>query len=181
MLISALSFGSIWTRRIVNDTRNPGRLGTLAAAYYNTTGVLIGDTLRNRPCVYGVARFNGNSGFRPDCVHRMLQKVFECEPPCVWNGQNKVLFKTLLSGAAKPDAYLVTITAEQSGGIDRDHLSSWLHPDARLISFSECRGQQEVLLVMPAYAWVRGRLGTFFIEPVTRKPWQARLVLSAIV
>jgi hypothetical protein len=81
----------------------------------------------------------------------------------------------------KPDAYLVTITAEQSGGINRDQAGGWLHNGAQLISFSECSGQQEVMLVMPPCTWVRGRLGTFFMEPVTHKPWVARLVLSTIV
>jgi hypothetical protein len=37
------------------------------------------------------------------------------------------------------------------------------------------------MLVMPPYTWVRGRIGTFFMEPVIQKPWAARLVLSAIV
>jgi hypothetical protein len=48
-----------------------------------------------------------------------------------------------------------------------------------LISFSECGADQEVMAVMPAYGWVRGVLGTFFLEPVAARPWEARLVLSA--
>ncbi|MFN7995358.1 MAG: hypothetical protein U0Q18_17245 [Bryobacteraceae bacterium] len=181
MLISVLGFGSIWTRRVSQEGHNPAGVRISEAAYYNTTGVLVGDKLRNRPCTYGVARFNGKSGFRPDCIHRMLQKVFECEPPCVWNGHNKVLFKKLLGSSERPDAYLVTITADQSGGIHRDQGCGWLHHDAHLISFSECSGQQEVMLVMPAYTWVRGRLGTFFVEPVAQNPRDARLILSATI
>ena len=181
MLISVLGFGSIWTRRVAKDARNPAGVRTSETAYYNTTGVLVGDKLRNRPCTYGVARFNGNSGFRPDCIHRMLQTVFECEPPCVWDGYNKVLFKNLLGSSRKPDAYLVTITADQSGGINRDRAGGWLHHDAHLISFSECGRQQEVMLVMPAYTWVRGQLGTFFLEPVAQNSREARLILSATI
>ena len=181
MLISVLGFGSIWTRRVAKDARNPACVRISEAAYYNTTGVLVGDKLRNRPCTYGVARFNGNSGFRPDCIHRMMQKVFECEPPCVWDGHNKVLFKKLLGSSAKPDAYLLTITADQSGGINRDQAGGWLHHDAHLISFSECGGQQEVMLLMPAYTWVRGQLGAFFMEPVAQKPPVARLILSSTI
>jgi hypothetical protein len=85
-------------------------------------------------------------------MHKMLHKVFECEPPCTWNGHNKVLFKNLLEGPAKPDAYLVTMTHEQSGGIDKDPNGAWLHNSAQLISFSECRDQQEVMVVMPAFS-----------------------------
>ncbi len=181
MLISVLGFGSIWTRRVARDASNPAEVRISETAYYNTTGVLVGDKFRNRPCIYGVARFNGNCGFRPDCIHRMLQTVFECESPCVWDGHNKVLFKKLLGSSGKPDAYLVTITADQSGGINRDQAGGWLHHDAHLISFSECAGQQEVLLVMPPYTWVRGRLGTFFMEPVAQKPREARLILSSTI
>ena len=181
MLISVLGFGSIWTRRVAKGACGPMGIRTFGTAYYNTTGVLVGDKLRNRPCSYGVARFNGNSGFRPDCVHGMMQKVFECEPPCVWNGANKVLFKKLLGGSLNPDAYLMTITANQSGGINRDQAGPWLHDDAHLISFSECGGEQEVMLVMPPYTWVRGRLGTFFLEPVAQRPREARLTLSSTI
>ena len=100
MLISVLSFGSIWARRVAKRAQHPARFSALDTAYYNTTGVLVGDTLRNRPCVYGVARFNGSSGFRPDCLHQMVQKIFECEPPCVWNGHNKVRFRLELRKSA---------------------------------------------------------------------------------
>ncbi len=179
MLISVLGFGSIWTRRNAKIDRPSGRFGTPGVAYYNTSGVLVSGKLRNRPCVYGVARFNARGGFRPDCLHQMMHKVFDCEPPCVWNGRNKVLFKSLLSRPEKPDAYLVILTAEQSGGVNRDHAGGWLHRAAQLISFSECNEQQEIMLVMPAFSWVRGRLGPFYLEPVAQKPWQARLVLSA--
>ena len=181
MLISVLGFASIWTRRVAKDPRDPARFSKLDAAYYNTTGVLVGDRIRNRPLVYGVARFNGNGAFRPDGIHRMIHKVFECEPPYVWNGQNKVFFKRLLAGPEKPDAYLLTITAERSGRIDKDRAGTWLHHDAQLISFSECGEQQEVMIVIPAYSWLRGRLGTFFVEPISQKPWEARLELSATV
>jgi hypothetical protein len=172
MMISVLGFGSLWSKRISRVE------GTADAAYYNTTGVVVDGRIRNRPCIYGVARFNGNSGFRPDWTERMISKVFDCEPPCIWNGHKKVLFKRLLTTPEPPDAYLVTFTAEQTGAIDTRGTSPWSHSEVQVISFSECRERQEVMLVMPAYAWIRGRLGTFFLEPRPPKPWLARLVLS---
>src|SRR5579871_2887840 len=177
MLISVLGFGSIWTRRAAEGDQSR----TLDAAYYNTTGVHVGGTLRNRPRVYGLARFNGSSGFRPDRAFEALGKVFECEAPCIWQGISKVIFKMRLHRPAKPDAYLVTVTADQCGGINKDPSAAWLHPDSQLISFSECRDQQEVMLVIPAFAWIRGGLGTFFLEPNAQKPWKASLVLSTNV
>jgi hypothetical protein len=177
MLISVLGFGSIWTRRLPMEARIQERFDPRELAYYNTTGVQVWGKIRNRPRVYGVARFNGNSGFRPECWHRLLYKVFDCEPPCTWNGHKKVLFKTLLRRPEKPDSYLVVVKSEQTGGTVKG--GDWLHNEATLISFSECGADQEVLVVMPAYSWVRGAFGTFFLEPTPTRPWEARLVLSA--
>jgi hypothetical protein len=177
MLISILGFGSIWSRRAdVSD-----RFRQRDAAYYNTTGVLVNGKIRNRPRIHGIVRLNGNSGFRPDLAFQSLYKVFDCEPPCTWLDTNKILFKTLLPRPAKPDSYLVAVTAEQSGGIDTHPSGIWLHSDAHLISFSEYADHQELLIVMPPFTWIRGRLGAFFLEPDAQKPWKARLVLSARV
>ena len=47
-----------------------------------------------------------------------------------------------------------------------------------LISFSEWHDQQEAMLLMPPFAWLRSNLGTFFLEPSTVRPWTARLRLE---
>ncbi|MCZ2078358.1 MAG: hypothetical protein LC130_25585 [Bryobacterales bacterium] len=150
-------------------------------AYYNTTGVQVGSKVRNRPRVYGHARFNAAGGFRPDCAYQMMNKVFDCEPPSFWDGHHKVLFKALLRRPAKPDAYLVVTTEEQSGGVDKRHDGKWLDDVSQLISFSECSDRQEIMVVMPPYGWLCGRLGTFFLEPERGRPWQARLILSSSI
>ena len=97
-------FGSIWTLRSARKARAQERFDPRELAYFNTTGVDVGGKLRNRPRVYGVARFNGNSGFRPECWYRVLHRVFDCEPPCAWNGHQKVLFKKLCRKPERPDA-----------------------------------------------------------------------------
>ena len=177
MLISVLGFGSIWTLRFARKARAHEPFDARDLAYYNTTGVEVGGKLRNRSRVYGVARFNGNCGFRPECWRHGLYKVFDCEPPCTWNGHQKVLFKRLLRKPETPDAYLVVVKSEQTGGVIKG--GDWLPNETTLISFSECGADQEVMVVMPAFGWVRGALGTFFLEPVPARPWEARLVLSA--
>jgi hypothetical protein len=107
----------------------------------------------------------------------MLYRVFDCEPPCAWNGHQKVLLKRLLRKPETPDAYLVVVKSEQTGGVIKG--GDWLNRETTLISFSECGADQEVMVVMPAYGWVRGVLGTFFLVPMAARPWEARLVLSA--
>jgi hypothetical protein len=57
------------------------------------------------------------------------------------------------------------MTHEQSGGIDKDRNGTWLHNGAQLISFSECGDQQEVMVVMPPFSWLRGRLAHFSWNP----------------
>jgi hypothetical protein len=106
----------------------------------------------------------------------MLYRVFDCEAPCIWNGHNKVLFKTPLQKPEKPDAYLAIVNSEQTGGIVQ--VGDWLHGEATVISFSECGVDQELMVVMPAFGWIRGELGTFFLEPTATRPWEGHLVLS---
>jgi hypothetical protein len=169
MLISVLGFGSIWTVRPA--PRKP-------AAYFNTTGVIINGHLRNRPRLYGVLRFNEAGGFRADRAETMRNRVFECEPPADWNGERRLLCRRMLNAGERPDAYLVTVTADDTGGIVDCH-TAWRHAEVEVVSFSESDGLQEVMLVMPAHTWIRGQVGTLFLEPDRDRPWRGRLIRSA--
>jgi len=90
MRVSILGFGSVCGDGRAK-TRDPKRFAR--AAYYNTTGVAVSGKLRTRPRIVGHVRFNGVGGFNPNCPARMIGRAFECEEPCVWQGQNKMLFK----------------------------------------------------------------------------------------
>ena len=65
MLVAVNEFGSIWTRRFSKGGDSPTRHAR-EAVFYNTTGVPVGDKIRARNRVYGVARFNGSAGFSPE-------------------------------------------------------------------------------------------------------------------
>jgi hypothetical protein len=187
------------------------------ASYFNTTGVIVNGRLVRRRKIAGHVRLDGVSGFNPNYPSRAIGRVFECAEPCVWNGQNKVLFRRLLHTAAKPDYFLVVTRSAEVGRLDltatdrpfdnplaplgervaipqsRDSwvrgstetmtarsyagrdTSDWKSNDTLLISFSECDCQQEALLLMPAYGFVRTELGTFFLEPLAMQPHTARL------
>jgi hypothetical protein len=56
--------------------------------------------------------------------------------------------------------------------------ANWRSPDSWLIAFSECRDQQEAMLLMAAHGWIQTKLGRFVLEPVTGRPWIGRLVLA---
>ena len=83
MVVTVTGFGSVWRRRFGKDLDDPKRFAR--AAYYNTTGVPVEGTVRTRPKIVGHARFNAVGGFNPNYPQRMIDKVFECDEPCVFN------------------------------------------------------------------------------------------------
>jgi hypothetical protein len=175
MLVTITGFGSVWRRRLGKDPSDQRRYAR--AAYFNTTGVPVNGRIRTRPKIVGYVRFNGVRGFNPNCPLRMINSVFECAEPCVWQGQNKVLFKRMLSAPVQPDYHLVVVKACEVGHLDIA-AAGWRSDDTLLISFSECRDQQEAMLLMPAYSWLRTELGTFMVQPFKTWPWSAYLQLQ---
>jgi len=105
--------------------------------------------------------------------------VFECEEPCIWQGQNKVLFKRMLAAPQRPHFFLVAVRLQHVGHLDLTRVG-WKSDDGLLISFSEWHKQQETMLLMRAYAWMRSDLGTFFLEPSASRPWIAHLRLEIL-
>jgi len=175
VLVTVTGFGSVWRSRFGRDFEDRRRFAR--AAFYNTTGVEVHGVIRTRPRIGGYARFNGAGGFNANYPCRMIGRVFECAEPCVWKGQNKVLFERMLRAPERPDYFLVTIAPDQVGHLDLTQ-PTWKSGDSLLISFSEWRDQQEAMLLMPVYAWLRSELGTFFLEPSARQPWTAQLKIE---
>jgi hypothetical protein len=177
MLVTVTGFGSVWRRKFAKNQNDPRRFAR--GVYYNTTGVDIGGTTRQRPKIAGYARFNACGGFDPHRPARMIGRVFECADPCVWQGENKLLFQRILGRPEKPDAFLVVVRPELNGVLAVGS-TDWRSADTWLISFSECGDKQEAMLLVPMYGWVRTKLGRFVLEPGMRQPWMARLVLASV-
>ncbi|MGA2373686.1 MAG: hypothetical protein ABSG11_23760 [Candidatus Korobacteraceae bacterium] len=144
--------------------------------YYNTTGIDIAGTIRQRPQIVGYARFDGCGGFNPNRPSQMIDRVFECAEPCVWQGQNKLLFKRLLNAPEKPDGFLVVVRAQLVGKLTVGR-TDWRSAGTWLISFSECGDQQEAMLLMAEHSRLQTELGRFVLESEAARPWVARLVL----
>ncbi len=176
MLVAVTGFGSVWRWRFGKDQSHAYRFGH--AAYFNTTGVQVGNEIRQRPKITGYARFNGRGGFDPNRLTRMIDRVFECAEPCVWQGANKLLFMRTLSAPSKPDRFLVVLRNAMHGTL-KIGSQNWRSADTWLISFSECRDKQEAMLLMPAHSWIETELGRFVLEPSTQRPWAARLILTS--
>ena len=177
MLVAVTEFGSVWRHRLGKCTHDNRRFPQ--PVYYNTTGVVVKGSVRQRPRICGYARFDAIGGFDPNHLSRMINRVFECEEPSVWMGCNKLLFKRMLTKGERPDCFLAVVRPELTGALPVG-TSEWRSPDTWLLSFSECSQQQEGMLLMPAYGWIRGDLGRFVLEPSERRPWMARLVLGCI-
>jgi hypothetical protein len=176
MLVAVTGFGSVWRHKFRRDASDPQRF--TQGVYYNTTGVAIADAVRQRPRIHGYARFHAYGGFDAHYPERMINRVFECCDPSVWNGDNKLLFKRVLPKPEKPHAFLVVARPELTGTL-RIGNSGWRSPESWLISFSECGEQQEAMLLLPGHGWIQSDLGRFVLEPETARPWIARLVLTA--
>jgi hypothetical protein len=169
MLVGIHSFGSVWTRRANRDDVR----GKRDVAFFNTTGVLIGSIVRHRSCLYGHVRLNGCWGFRPENADVMLNRVFESDDFAKWNGHRKLFLQAPASATASPDQYLVAIASGMVGWMDRRGV--WRSGTTEVISFSEAHNQQEALLLIRAFGWVRGATGTFCLLPDRDNPARCSL------
>ena len=115
MLVGIHSFGSLWMRR----ANRADASGSRGIAFFNTTGVLIGNTMRHRSCLYGHVRLNGCWGFRPENADKMLNRVFETDELANWNGHRKLFLRAPAADPVNPARYLVAITSEMVGWMDR--------------------------------------------------------------
>lgn len=134
--VTVTGLGSVWRRRFGTNPNDPRRFAR--AAYFNTTGVPVDGKVRTRAKIAGHARFNGVGGFDPNAPLRILNRVFECAEPCVWQGQNKILFRRMLSAPVQPDYLLVVVRSCEAGHLDVGS-RKWKSEGTLLISFSECR------------------------------------------
>jgi hypothetical protein len=163
VLTAILGFGSIWTVRPASSKRG--------AAYFNTTGILVSGKWRHRSCLYGYIRMDSTIGFQPVSGHRAIHRIFESEPVCEWHGKRRLFLKNI-AGKARPDRYLANLSSRILGWVDRD--TQWMCEAGELLSFSEGNGEQEALVVLPPYGWIRTANGSFSLQPKHERPWMAQ-------
>jgi len=175
MLVAITGLGSVWRWRFGRNADDPTRFAR--AAYFNTTGVPVNGVIRPRAKIAGHARFNAEGGFDPNCPQRMVNRVFECAEPCVWRGQNKILFKRMLHAPRQPDCFLVVGRQSEIGRVQIG-TSAWKSDNGLLIALSECADAQEIMVLLPAGGWIRTDIGKFTLQAIAARPWFARLQLT---
>jgi hypothetical protein len=171
VLVAIHSFGSIWSKRPANSSK--ARDG---AAYFNTTGILVGDRYRHRSCLYGHVRIDSCTGFRPEIATCFVNWMLECDELQEIGHIRKLFVKTVVAAKRSPDRYLVSLSSDSIGRMAR-HLA-WASPDVRVVSFSEGNEKQEVLLLAPAFGWIRGANRTVCVDPNPQD--QGRCTLATI-
>ena len=175
MLVTLKGFGGIWERRVTKTPPAPNPSGRVA--FYNTTGVVVDGKVRYRWRIGGKIRFNGIGGFNPNYPSRSLNRVFECkDAETTRGGWTQILFRRMLPGPERPDFFLFVLTSGHTGRLDIQ--SQWKADAVQVVALSEHADEQEAMLLMPAYSWVRGELGTFYVEPTARQFWSAELRLG---
>jgi len=170
MLVAVQDFGSLWTTR---PPRCAEKSSFRQRAFYNTTGIIAGARLQNRARVYGYVRLDECCGFDSTCAAKAIHRVYETEGVGFWNGRNRLFLRCLAPVGTRPEMHLFRVRSSDVGWIDRR--SAWLCDVARLISFSEGHGQQEALVLLPPFGWIRSAGGTYCADPLQDRPWVARL------
>jgi hypothetical protein len=179
MLVSIEGFGRIWEQRVGKDPSDPWRFSA-RAAFYNTTGVSVGEngTIKHRWKLGGKVRFQGGSAFDSARVENNLGRVFECDEPEQRFTWLQMCCKRRLPQPEIPDWFLFRVTSEQIGWMNfkSDAAKS---PGTFLLSYSAEAGDQEALILMKPGVWVAGRNGQLIVDPDPRRPWRARLRFSS--
>jgi hypothetical protein len=175
MLVGITGFGSVWRRRFGKGSDDPERFRR--AAYFNTTGVVVNGQVSRHRKIAGHVRFNGVGGFNPYYPQRMIGSVFESERPAIWNGQNKIFCVRKLDHIEPPDYFLVAIRSAEFGSISVGS-DGWKSDDSLLISFSEWRDRQELLMLLPPDGWVCTKLGRVVLSADIARPWVRKPMIS---
>ncbi len=151
MIVCVLSVGSCW--RQPDDGR---------PVVWNSSGVLDQRGLRPRAKVFGQVRFSsrlyqealGTSGLNGSC--------WQASPLAEHLGIRTLDLQRRVRHSSLPDWYLVSVTEQLVGALDD---GSWDPTETLLVSFSEWKTRQEVLLLVGRHAWLRGRLGSAVFTP----------------
>ena len=96
----------------------------------------------------------GTSGLRGSC--------WQASPLAEHLGIRKLDLQRRVRRSSLPDWYLVSVTEQLVGTLDD---GSWDPKNSLLVSFSEWKTRQEVLLLVGRHGWLRGRLGSAVLTP----------------
>ena len=150
----------MWSARAANP-----RAGFPRPVYYNSTAIDTGKGLKPRPVIYGVVRVESGTGFNPlveelkaqYAISQLVGRIFDGTGVREHDVRRQMALHKRTSG--EPDGYLVVIHSRRYGKIDLT--VQWKSNGVEVVSFSEAGDDQEALLLMSPYSWVRTVQGFF--------------------
>lgn len=151
MIVQVVSLGSLW----LTSRRN-------TRTVWNTTGVTVNGVVRSRAQTYGLVRLSAPEAQRFSADRERGSARWICSEVSMNDGARTVHLQRPASKSTHPDRYLVALSTGLVGRLSPD---SWDAATTQLLSFSACAGEQEVLLLMPAFGWVRGSTGLAVLTP----------------
>lgn len=151
MIVCVLSLGSYW--REPNDGR---------PVIWNSSGVLDPRGLRLRSKVCGHVRFNSRLCQEAMGTLGLTGSRWHAPPLGEHLGIRTLALQRRAKRNSLPDWYLVSVTEQLVGTLDDE---SWDPKDSLLVSFSEWKAKQEVLLLIGRHGWLRGKLGSAVLTP----------------
>ena len=151
MIVQVVSLGSLW----LTSRHNPRTV-------WNTTGVSVNGVLRARALAYGLVRLSAPEAQRLSADRGRGSTAWISSGVSMHNGARTLHLQRPASKSAHPDRYLVAVSTSLVGKLSPD---SWDADTTQLLSFSQCAGEQELLLLLPAFGWVRGSVGSAVLTP----------------
>jgi hypothetical protein len=151
MIVCILSLGSYW--REPTDGR---------PVLWNSSGVLDQRGLRPRSKVFGQVRFNSRLYQEALGTSSLKGTCWDALPLGEHLGIRKLELQRRVRRNSQPNWYLVSVTEQLVGTLDE---GSWDPKDSILVSFSEFKTRQEVLLLVGCHGWLRGKLGSAVLTP----------------
>lgn len=151
MIVQVLSFGSLWSQ----SRRD-------ASIVWNTTGVPSASGVRSCAKQFGQIRLPAGHAQRVHATAGTPITTWVSSALADFDGMRTLHLIRPSDRGQSPDAYVVV---QRGGGVGRLGPGSWDERTTELLSLSEHRGQQEAMLLMRAFGWLRGDTGYAILVP----------------
>ena len=148
MTVFICSLGSLWQEK---------SLPAGGTRVWNTTGIQDGPRIRSCAKIFGQVSLGARARMELAGLCEMTGAAWTTSELSEVNHARKLKLLCRATRTSFADLYLVTVTEKLVGELQPD---SWDTSRTALLSFSKWRSRQEVMLLMPPFAWLRGRNGS---------------------
>jgi hypothetical protein len=161
MIVLVHSLGRVWQEK-------PNDEGSTSV--WNTTGINDGVRTRPRSKTFGQVSFTRRARLALSGSRPITPSLWVTSGLNEHGNSRKLQLIVRAPTACAPDRYLVTITETLVGHVDD---RAWETEQTQLVSHSEWKGRQELMLLMRPFGWIRGAGGTavLIVDDKNRCSW----------